>query len=169
MMPVSSSTYYCCTVQPGDAALSTQKLPRVASRGREVSKSIQRPFRGYCSSMWQSRTRHRARRSTRDPLFRGFVWGCGSTPCPGQDAEEYGPLAASASSNFCPGVVERFAAFGDEFAGLIGQLCGDGERDRMRHDDVTFSHSSRSTYTAGMMMIGLAVVVADAAMLDTTP
>ena len=105
--------------------------------------------------MWQSRTRHRARRSTRDPLFRGFVWGCGSTPCPGQDAEEYGPLAASASSNFCPGVVERFAAFGDEFAGLIGQLCGDGERDRMRHDDVTFSHSSRSTYTAGM--IGRAV------------
>ena len=44
-------------------------------------------------------------------------------------------------------------------------LCGDGERDRMRHDDVTFSHSSRSTYMAGM--IGLAVVVADAMMLDT--
>ena len=47
-------------------------------------------------------------------------------------------------------------------------LCGDGERDRMRHDDVTFSHSSRPTYMAGM--IGLAVrcgQVADAMMLDT--
>jgi hypothetical protein len=53
----------------------------------------------------------------------------------------------------------------DELAGLIRMLCGDGERDRMRHDDVTFSHSSRSTYVAGM--IGLAVVVADAMMLDT--
>ena len=53
----------------------------------------------------------------------------------------------------------------DELAGLIRMLCGDGERDRMRHDDVTFSHSSRSTYMAGM--IGLAVVVADAMMLDT--
>ena len=36
MMPVSSSTYDCCTVQSGDAALSTQKLPRVASRGQFV-------------------------------------------------------------------------------------------------------------------------------------
>ena len=35
-MPVSSSTYYCCTVQLGDAALNNQKLPRVA---REVAKS----------------------------------------------------------------------------------------------------------------------------------
>ena len=38
MTPVSSSTYYCCTVQSGDAALSNQKLPRVASRGREVER-----------------------------------------------------------------------------------------------------------------------------------
>ena len=37
---------YCCTVQSGDAALSNQKLPRVASRGREVEKSRQTPFRG---------------------------------------------------------------------------------------------------------------------------
>ena len=35
----------------------------------------------------------------------------------------------------------------------------------MRHDDVTFSQSSRSTYMAGM--IGLAAVVADAAMIDS--
>ena len=46
MTPVSSSTYYCCTVQSGDAALINQKLPRVASRGREVEKSRQTPFRG---------------------------------------------------------------------------------------------------------------------------
>ena len=37
---------YCCTVQSGDAALNNQKLPRVASRGREVQKSGQNPFRG---------------------------------------------------------------------------------------------------------------------------
>ena len=49
--------------------------------------------------------------------------------------------------------------------GLISQLCGDGDRDRMRHDDVTFSQSSRTTYMAGM--IGLAAVVADAAMVDS--
>ena len=56
MTPVSSSTYYCCTVQSGNAALSTQKLPRVASRGREVAKSRQGPFRGYgdpLSAEWQ--------------------------------------------------------------------------------------------------------------------
>ena len=35
----------------------------------------------------------------------------------------------------------------------------------MRHNDVTFSQSSRSTYMAGM--IGLAAVVADAAMVDS--
>ena len=35
----------------------------------------------------------------------------------------------------------------------------------MRHDDVTFSQSSRTTYMAGM--IGLAAVVADAAMVDS--
>ena len=35
----------------------------------------------------------------------------------------------------------------------------------MRHDDVTFSQSSRTTYVAGM--IGLAAVVADAAMVDS--
>ena len=40
MMSVSSSTYYWCTVQSGDAVLSTQKLPRVASRGREVGKNV---------------------------------------------------------------------------------------------------------------------------------
>ena len=36
MIPVSSSIYCCCTVQSGGAALSTQKLPRVASRGELV-------------------------------------------------------------------------------------------------------------------------------------
>ena len=82
-----------------------------------------------------------------------------------QKTQKYGPLAAGVSSDFCPAVMERLGTMCDELAGLIRMLCGDGERDRMRHDDVTFSHSSRSTYMAGM--IGLAVVVADAMMLDT--
>jgi len=60
-------------------------------------------------------------------------------------------------TSFCPAVMERLGTMCDELAGLIRMLCGDGERDRMRHDDVTLSHSSRSTYMAGM--IGLAVVV----------
>jgi hypothetical protein len=44
----------------------------------------------------------------------------------------------------CPAVTERLGTMCDELAGLIRMLCGDGERDRMRHDGVTFSHSSRS-------------------------
>ena len=34
----SLGTHMCDVLQPGDAALSNQKLPRVASRGREVVK-----------------------------------------------------------------------------------------------------------------------------------
>ena len=80
-------------------------------------------------------------------------------------SQKYAPLAAGVSSIFIPAVVERYGAQCDQLVGLISQLCGDGDRDRMRHDDVTFSQSSRTTYMAGM--IGLAAVVADAAMVDS--
>ena len=80
-------------------------------------------------------------------------------------SQKYAPLAAGVSSIFIPAVVERYGAQCDQLVGLVSQLCGDGDRDRMRHDDVTFSQSSRSTYMAGM--IGLAAVVADAAMVDS--
>ena len=41
----------------------------------------------------------------------------------------YGPLAARAdvSSSFCPAVMERFSTMCDELAGLIRQLCGEGD------------------------------------------
>ena len=37
------------------------------------------------------------------------------------------------------------------------------DRDPLRHDDVTFSHSSRGTYAAGMLVF--AAVIGDAALI----
>ena len=48
--------------------------------------------------------------------------------------------------------------------GVVREVCGDRDRDALLHDDVTFSQSSRTTWAAGLL--ALAVVVADAAMLD---
>ena len=39
----------------------------------------------------------------------------------------YGPLAVGVSSSFCPAVMERFSTMCDELAGLIRQLCGEGD------------------------------------------
>ena len=41
--------------------------------------------------------------------------------------------------------------------------AGDRDRDPLRHDDVTFSHSSRGTYAAGMLVF--AAVIGDAALI----
>ena len=68
------------------------------------------------------------------------------------------------SSQFVPAVVERFGTFCEEFVGLINMVCGDGERDAYRDSDYTFSASSRVTYATGLL--GLSVVIADAAMVE---
>ena len=52
----------------------------------------------------------------------------------------------------------------DAFVGVVREVCGDWDRDALLHDDVTFSQSSRTTWAAGLL--ALAVVAADAAMLD---
>ena len=78
--------------------------------------------------------------------------------------QRYAPLAAAVSSAFRPAVVERFGAFSDALVGVVREVCGDRDRDALLHDDVTFSQSSRTTWAAGLL--ALAVVVADAAMLD---
>ena len=77
---------------------------------------------------------------------------------------KYGKLAAAVSSQFKAAVVERFGTFCDEFVGLLNMLCGDKERDAFRDGDYTFSASSRTTYAAGLL--GLSVVIADAAMVE---
>ena len=61
-------------------------------------------------------------------------------------------------------MVERFGAFCDALVGVVREVCGDRDRDALLHDDVTFSQSSRTTWAAGLL--ALAVVVADATMLD---
>ena len=63
-----------------------------------------------------------------------------------------------------PAVVERFGTSCDELVGLINMVCGNGERDAFRDCDYTFSASSRVTYATGLL--GLSVVIADAAMVE---
>ena len=77
---------------------------------------------------------------------------------------KYGRLAAGVSSQFVPAVVERFGTSCDELVGLINMVCGNGERDAFRDCDYTFSASSRVTYATGLL--GLSVVIADAAMVE---
>ena len=77
---------------------------------------------------------------------------------------KYGPLAAGVSSQFRAAVIERFGACSDSLVGFISMLCGDGHRDALRADDYTFSASSRTTYTASLLVFG--TVISDAAMID---
>ena len=77
---------------------------------------------------------------------------------------KYGPLAASVSSMFRPAVVERFGACCDGLVGLVSMLCGERQRDGLRDGDYAFSASSRSTYTASLLVF--AAVMADAAMIE---
>ena len=46
----------------------------------------------------------------------------------------------------------------------MSQLCGSGERDPLRHDDYTFSTSSRVTFFASQLTF--AAVIAHAAMIE---
>ena len=51
-----------------------------------------------------------------------------------------------------PSVMERLGTMCDELAGLIRMLCGDGERDRIRHDDVTQVSHRGHTFTLGVSL-----------------
>ena len=73
-------------------------------------------------------------------------------------------MAASVGSQFRPAVVERFGAFCDALVGLVSMICGERHRDPLRDGDYTFSAASRTTYMASQL--GLAVVMADAAMVE---
>ena len=45
--------------------------------------------------------------------------------------QRYAPLAAAVSSAFRPAVVERFGAFSDALVGVVREVCGDRDRDRI--------------------------------------
>ena len=80
-----------------------------------------------------------------------------------QKVGKYGALAAQVSSSFHPAVIERYGACCEALWGFLRTAAGDRDRDPLRHDDVTFSHSSRGTYAAGMLVF--AAVIGDAALI----
>ena len=77
---------------------------------------------------------------------------------------KYRPLVGAISSSFCAVVLECGGAWCDSLVGLVSQLCGSGERDPLRHDDYTFSTSSRVTFFASQLTF--AAVIAHAAMIE---
>ena len=80
-----------------------------------------------------------------------------------QKVGKYGALAAQVSSSFHPALIERYGACCEALWGFLRTAVGDRDRDPLRHDDVTFSHSSRGTYAAGMLVF--AAVIGDAALI----
>ena len=88
-----------------------------------------------------------------------------------QKVGKYGALAAQVSSSFHPAVIERYGACCEALWGFLRTAAGDRDRDPLRHDDVTFSHSSRGTYAAGTLVfaavIGDAAVIAEVIDVDT--
>ena len=80
-----------------------------------------------------------------------------------QKVGKYGALAAQVSSSFHPAVIERYGACCEALWGFLRAAAGDRDRDPLRHDDVTFSHSSRGTYAAGTLVF--AAVIGDAALI----
>ena len=60
-------------------------------------------------------------------------------------------------------MIERYGACCEALWGFLRTAAGDRDRDPLRHDDVTFSHSSRGTYAAGMLVF--AAVIGDAALI----
>ena len=80
-----------------------------------------------------------------------------------QKVGKYGALAAQVSSSFHPAVIERYGACCEALWGFLRTAAGDRDRDPLRHDDVTFSHSSRGTYAAGTLVF--AAVIGDAALI----
>ena len=78
--------------------------------------------------------------------------------------QKYGDLIFAQSGTFVPAVVERYGAFCDGLVGLLRVLCGEHDRDAARCEDYTPFARSRISHAAGLL--GLAVVSADAAMLD---
>jgi len=77
---------------------------------------------------------------------------------------KYRPLCAAISSHFAPLVIESGGTWCGGTVGLARQLCGDGERDALGHDDYTFSTSSRVTFFASQLTF--TAVIAHAAMIE---
>ena len=77
---------------------------------------------------------------------------------------KYRDVCEQIGSSFLAGVVERFGACGDDITGFIKFITGDGDRDILSADDVTFSAHSSTTYVARHIVFS--VVMADAAMVS---
>ena len=76
---------------------------------------------------------------------------------------KYGATVDAVGGCFRAGVMERFGAVGDDMEALVRGACGDLDRDR-GEADWAFTAPSQATYY--MQHIGLAGVMADAAMVD---
>ena len=108
------------------------------------------------------RSRGRRRRVQRAPSSATSS-GVAAEMRAAQKVGKYGALAAQVSSSFHPAVIERYGACCEALWGFLRTAAGDRDRDPLRHDDVTFSHSSRGTYAAGMLVF--AAVIGDAALI----
>ena len=84
--------------------------------------------------------------------------------CPGhKDVPRARRAPCNRRSSFHPAVIERYGACCEALWGFLRTAAGDRDRDPLRHDDVTFSHSSRGPYAAGMLVF--AAVIGDAALI----